>query len=217
MRHPRSARARLARHAVVAPLAAASLLAAVPHAAGAQDRLEQPWERRSRPTLSLEGGGIYSSVGSTGDGALGDGFGFDVQGNVGISALSVGVGYQRSTQQIAGVGDDATYQGIYLEPRLALPLGYGSFTPYVAGRVGRMRVGTPDGVGGSGTGTLLGAGAGVLVSLAPNVQLNLAGLWSHVNVDSPSQAPADGIQLDPTANGVLLRAGMVLGFDRWGR
>jgi hypothetical protein len=201
----------------VRPLAAAALLTlATPLAAGAQGRLEQPWERRSRPTLSLEGGGIYCAIGSGGDGALGDGFGFDAQANVGIAAFSLGVGYQRATQRIEGFSERAVYDGIYLEPRLALPLGYGNFTPYLAGRLGRARVATPDGVGGGGTGTWLGGGGGVLVSVAPGVQLNLAGMWSHVDLSSRTSVE-DGTNLDGGGSGVLLRAGLVLGFDRWGR
>jgi hypothetical protein len=196
---------------------ALALVALAAPAAGAQDRLEQPWERRARPSLSVEGAGLYSAINAGGGGALGDGFGFDVQGNVGVSAFSLGVGYQRATQSIDGVSRRAVYDGVYLEPRLALPLGYGSFTPYLAGRVGRVRLTTPDAVSGGGTGTWIGGGGGVLVSVAPGVQLNLAGMWARVNLSDRDDVALDGRLVEGAGNGVLLRAGVVLGFDRWGR
>ena len=217
MRHHRLTRARAARRAVAAPFALATLLAVAAPAAARAQRIEPPWERRSRITASLEGGGLYSVIGSQHDGPLGDGYGFDAQGNLGIGPIAIGVGYLRTTQPVDGVAEDATYEGVYVEPHYALQIGYGSFSPYLTGRVGRVRFRTPDAVGGSGDGTLLGAGVGVLLAIAPNVHLNVAGLWSQVNLSDATPAPADGLYVDGEGSGLLLRAGLVLGFRGWGR
>ena len=62
--------------------------------------------------------------------------------------------------------------------------------------------------------TALGAGVGTLVWLAPAVQLDLAAMYSNVRGGSGAAA---GAFAGGTGAGAVLRAGVVVGFDRWGR
>lgn len=214
MRRPPLARAR----ALARTLRPHALVVALPLAAGAaeaaaQERPVAPWERRGRPTFAIGAGGLYASSHGSGDARVGDGYGFDVHGSVGVSAFALGVGFQRTVQPVAALDADATRQGVYVEPRVAVA-PYGSFTPYLAGRVGFLQERIP-GVGGAATTrerrTSLGGGAGLLVSLAPSVQLDLAGLYQHVERGGTTTGARTG------GDGALVRAGVVLGFDRWGR
>ena len=208
---------RLVRHAALAP----ALLALAPALAHAQsDRPVAPWERRSAPTLALGGAGLYAGA-REGGGRLNDGGGFDVHASVGVSALSLGVGYQRSTQGLPGTGTRATLDGIFVEPRVAIA-PYGNFTPYVAGRIGFLRQDVPASTAWRASRervTQLGGGAGVLVSIAPNVSLDLGALYTHVqDRDRGAHDLALPARFEGgTGGAALLRAGLVIGFDRWGR
>jgi hypothetical protein len=140
----------------------------------AQDRSWPPQYRRERPQLALVGSAT-------------DGTGFEIMGSVGVSVLSLGGGYQRSTHRLGA--SDATVDGIFFEPRVALPLAARNFTPFVYGRVSRLDRSVNGEIGSLETrGTGLGAGVGTYLWLAPNLQLSTSVGWS-----------------------------VVLGFDRWGR
>lgn len=221
---PAPARAHLVR--LVRLVAAGALLPLLPAVGGAQDRGDDrpvpPWERRSPVSLSLGAGGLYSGARAGGGARLNDGAGFDVHGAIGVSALSLGVGYQRTTQGLPNTGTRATIDGIFVEPRLAVA-PYGSFTPYLAGRVGFLRRDVPASARWEASRdnfTQLGAGAGLLVSVAPSVHLDLGALYTWVrdrDADDVTTQPVPGPFVGGTGGAALLRAGMVVGFDRWGR
>jgi hypothetical protein len=119
---------------------------------------------------------------------LNDGFGFEAQGRLGVSALSIGVGYQRSTHRIAGLEalsgptDPAVLSGVFVEPRVALMLGGTNFTPYLSGRVARLTL-RQDQANIDTDGTDVAGGGGLLVWLAPAAQLNLSALYSALRLD----------------------------------
>jgi opacity protein-like surface antigen len=141
-------------------------------------------------------------------GRMRDGYGFDVHAAVGVSAFALAGGYQRSTQSLRDADTDVTLQGPYVEPRIALAPG-GAFTPYLTGRVAflRQRVSGDVVTVANATRTSVGGGLGVLVALGPAVHLDLAGQYTRFDV-----------RQDAGRNdGALVRAGMVFGFDRWGR
>jgi hypothetical protein len=180
-----------------------------------------PWERRSGPNLALGAGGVYQTGRGGSGGRVADGGGFDVFGSVGVASLALGVGYQRLQHRLPGSGTGlATYQGVFLEPRVSVT-SYRNFTPYVAGRVAFLRQDVPASATYAADGTsvvTLGAGVGTLVWLAPGVSLDLGGMYSDVRAGSRSGAAVvPGPFLGGTGGGVMLRAGMVLGLDRWGR
>ena len=170
-----------------------------------------PWERRTAPSFSIEGGGVYTSM--RGDlERLNDGFGFEAQARLGVIALSLGAGYQRSTHSIANfesLGGDterAVMSGVFLEPRVALLLGGTNFTPYLSGRVVRVTL-TQSQANVDVEGTDVAAGGGLLVWLAPAAQLNLSALYSATRFDESAlwSGRARG-------NALTLRAGVTVGF-----
>jgi hypothetical protein len=215
---------RAARRALPAALAlAGALVMAAPALAGAQETPPPPWERRSTAAFGVGGGALYSGARTGGGTRANDAVGFDVQGSVAISALALGVGYQRASRGLPGTGSgSATEDGVFVEPRVAVA-PFRNFTPYVAGRVGFLRREVPASTAFAATRTnltQLGAGVGTLVSLAQNVQLDLGAMWTDVRTRGGSQVgivPVPGPFVGGTGSGAMLRAGLVLGLDRWGR
>jgi hypothetical protein len=202
---------RIGRVAFAATLALTLAGPLVPRLAAAQRRHPQPWERRSRTSVSIGGDAVYTSVGSRdGAGGIGDGVGFDAHASLDVSALSLGAGYQRTSHDLTGTTRSAVYDGFYVEPRVRLELGGTNFTPYVAGRVGRMRQTIPNATSTADsrrTGTALGAGGGLLVSLTRGASLDLGALWSTLSYSEDRSLPQ---VVDTGKDGVVLRAGLRL-------
>ncbi|AHG89245.1 hypothetical protein J421_1708 [Gemmatirosa kalamazoonensis] len=180
--------------------------------AQAQRHPPQPWERRSSPFVAIGGDGVYSSVRArASDPRIGDGYGFDVHASIGVSALGVGAGYQRTEHDLAGSTDHAIYSGYYLEPRVTLDLGAGNFTPYLAGRIGRTKVSSPTTLSSTATpltGTTYAAGGGLQVWLARSLALDLGALWSRLDYGARESSARDVLRNGE--DGVLVRAGVRL-------
>lgn len=179
--------------------------------------LPAPWERRSPVHFAVGAGGLYQSGRGTSSARVADGGGFDAFGALGVSAFSLGVGYQRSEHRLPGAGR-AVYDGVFVEPRVAVaPLR--NFTPYVAGRAAFLRQRVPasaQSLADRRALTALGAGVGTLVWLAPSVQLDLAAMYTDVRGGGRGAA-GPGVFVGGTGSGAVLRAGLVLGLDNWGR
>jgi hypothetical protein len=200
------------RPSIARPFAIALALTLLPLTAESQRRGRDwpPQHRRTAPALALEASGLFTR----GDrAATSDASGFEVMGSVGSGVVSLGGGWQRSTVRRTAAGQGAELlDGWFVEPRLALPLAVGNFTPYLLGRAAWLTsrppataTGTPERAA-----TQLGGGVGTLVWLAPNVQLNTALLLLDTRLDGGAPAPIAGRSFG-------LRAGLTLGFDRWGR
>jgi opacity protein-like surface antigen len=195
----------------VAASVLATIALAAPPVAESQDcsrrsdcgRAVPPWERRQDVYFSAFASGLYSGLEQSASGR--DGFGFDGGVALGIGAFSLGTGYQRTFHGRSGARATAVYEGVFVEPRVSLLLGYGAFTPYVAGRL--VRVGrlfdrndsddtrSPDGV-------QFGGGAGLLVDVSPRLSVDLGAMYTGLRLD-------DGDAGDRrTTNGVLLRVGL---------
>jgi hypothetical protein len=185
-------------------------------ALSAQDRSWPPQHRRERAQLALEGSGSLSQLSGNAVGSATDGTGFEVMGSVGVSVLSLGGGYQRSTHRLGA--SDARIDGFFFEPRLALPFVARNFTPFVYGRVARLDRSVDGEIGSLETrGTGLGAGVGTYLWLAPNVQLSSSVGWNEVRFGDPGPNAGFPIVGRTSGNNWTVRAGLVLGFDRWGR
>jgi len=184
-------------------------------------RRTYPSHRREPPSFALDAGGLFTSLRGDALGNVGDGTGFDVMGSIGSSVFSLGAGYQRSWHSRPGNEDDVIVDGGFLEPRLALPWAAGNFTPYVLGRAARLTRRPPDTGVGSGepkvNGTALGLGAGTLLWLAENVQINTAIMWQDLRFDRAQGLPLPGSSSRVTGSHWGLRAGLTLGFNDWGR
>ncbi len=189
---------------------------ALPFDAFAQDRSWPPQYRRDRAQFALEASGALASLRGQAIGSATDGTGFDVMASVGVSVLSLGGGYQRSTHSLGS--DNAVVQGVFFEPRIALPLVARNFTPFIYGRVARLERSFETGVGENTTnGTGLGAGLGTYIWLAPNVQLNTTVGWTDLRFGNAGDVSIFPITGRTTGSSWGVRAGLTLGFDRWGR
>lgn len=209
LRRPFRAVRRVLPSAIMLSLVAGDALAA-------QDRSWPPQHRRERAQLAIEGSGSLSQLSGNALGAATDGTGVEVMGSVGVSVLSLGGGYQRSTHRV-GLSD-ATVNGVFFEPRLALPFVARNFTPFVYGRVSRLDRSVDGDIGQLETrGTGLGAGLGTYLWLAPNIQLSSAVGWNEVRFGDPGSVAGVPITGRTSGNSWTVRAGLVLGFDRWGR
>lgn len=202
-----------------APAFALALLGVVPADVNAQSRRDwPPQHRRERPQLALEASGLFSSQRGEPLGSVGDGTGFDVMGSIGSGMFSLGGGYQYQTHRRTTSGN-VVVDGAFLEPRLALPLAVGNFTPYVFARGARLTRRVHDAAQGDEeravSGTAVGGGLGTLFWLAPNIQLNTSLLWQDMRFDRASALPLSPIRASGSQWGV--RAGLTVGFDRWGR
>lgn len=198
--------------ALAVALVAGTVLPAV---AAAQDRTWPPQYRRDRAQFALEGAGSLASLRGNPIGNATDGGGFDVMASVGVSVLSLGAGYQRSQHRLGS--NDAVVQGFFFEPRLALPLAARNFTPFVFGRVSRLERSLDNTVGRTSTGTGLGGGLGTYVWIAPNVQLNTSVGWTDLRFGASDDVSVSPIGGRSTGSSWGVRAGLTLGFDRWGR
>jgi hypothetical protein len=179
-------------------LLAAIALTAVPAAAQG---------RRTRPSISLEAGGVYAAYRGSDFELLNAGPGFDAQANIGVNNFSIGGGYLRTTHDVAGSDNDAVMSGFYVEPRLALDINWGNFTPYLLGRVARIESSTDDL---AATGTSLGGGVGLLMWIAPGTQINSSVAYSATRLTADSGAHTTG-------DGLTLRLGISLFGTGWGR
>jgi hypothetical protein len=205
-------------HAPLAMAVAATLLLQLPSVADAQQRRDwPPQHRHTAPQLSIEAGGLFSTHRGSALGEVSDGTGFDVMGSIGSGMFSLGGGYQRQSHRRAGDGD-AVVSGAFIEPRLATPFAVGNFTPYLFARGARL---TRRVSGGTAertvSGTAIGGGLGTLFWLAPNIQLNTSLLWQDLRFERAAEVSIP--ELPRRVNGAQwgLRAGVVVGFDHWGR
>ncbi len=211
---PRSASRRRPAGRVALSTLALTLL--VVDAASAQDRSWPPQYRRDRAQFALEASGQLSQLSGNAIGSATEGSGFDVMASLGVSVLSLGAGYQRSTHRLGA--SDATVDGFFFEPRIALPLAARNFTPFVYGRVARLERSVPGEIGTLETrGTGLGAGLGTYIWLAPNIQLNTTVGWNEVRFGDPGVTAGFPVAGRTAGNNWTARAGVTLGFDRWGR
>lgn len=203
---------------LAAPALTITLLGVVPIVAEAQTRRDwPPQHRRERPQLAIEAGGLFSSQRGEPLGPVGDGTGFDVMGSIGSGMFSLGGGYQYQSHRRATSGN-VVVDGAFLEPRIALPLAVGNFTPYVFARGARLTRRVHEAAQGDEeravSGTAVGGGLGTLFWLAPNIQLNTSLLWQDMRFDRASALPLSARAVGSQWG---VRAGLTLGFDRWGR
>lgn len=179
-------------------------------------------DRRERPMFAVEGAGLFTSLRGNALGNVGDGTGFDAMASIGSGIFSIGAGYQRSYHSRPLNDDDVVVHGGFIEPRLALPIATGNFTPYALLRASRLTRRPPDDGPGSNEpsvkGTALGLGAGTLFWLTDNVQINTAIMWQDLRFDRAEGVTVPiGSSSRATGSQWALRAGLMIGFDNWGR
>lgn len=186
-----------------------------------RDRDNPPRLRRERPQLSIEGAGLFAMPRGSALGRAGDGTGFDAMASIGAGVFSIGGGYQRAWHTRPLNDAHVIVDGAFLEPRLALPVAAGNFTPYLLGRASRLTRHAPATGTGSEEpeikGTALGGGIGNLFWLADNVQLNTSLMWQDLRFDRALSVQGPGGTGRVSGGQWTIRAGVTIGFDNWGR
>jgi hypothetical protein len=180
-------------------------------------RAAVPQLRRERPMVALEANGVFTTVRGDARGIARDGNGFNALASIGSGVFSLGVGYERSTHSETTISDRSVVDGFFIEPRVALPVAAGNFTPYVFAHAARLTRRVDLANREDLQGTALGGGIGTYFWLAPNVQLSTAVLLQDIRFDRDAiiGQPLFNDRAQGTQWGV--RAGLSVGFDQWGR
>lgn len=133
--------------------------------------LSQPGGAQTAQPVSLHASAFTTQL--TIDGATtSNGIGGEVQLRFTSGLFSVGIGGQLTTHPSLQQGG-ARLAGVLVEPRLVIDVGRNSFAPYVAARLGYVRVlGLADA---STEGFDAGGGAGFIVPLTSRVNLDVGG------------------------------------------
>jgi hypothetical protein len=132
---------------------------------------------------------------------------------------SVGGGMEYSKHAIDGApsGYGLRRVGPFVEPRFLLPTSSNTIAPYIAGRLSIVSVtalvpsSATNVAGGSSTGTTLNAGGGLLIRMAPRVNLDVGisgGYSSYGSVKFPSGTTSGSLG---TGGNFIIRAGFSLG------
>lgn len=166
------------------------------------------------PKFSLEPAAYYATVSGDDFEGIDAGMGFDVQGRLKLTALSLGLGYQRSSHSVEGIDPKAVVSGIFVEPRYEIP-STAAFKPYLTARLGRITQ-SIEGEGSElkASGFSFGAGAGVMVPLAGSVRLNTSASWNNMAF---GEMELDGNQLpdsQTSGSSLALRVGLSFSFGR---
>ena len=166
------------------------------------------------PKFSLEPAAYYATVGGDDFEGIDAGMGFDVQGRVKFTALSLGLGYQRSSHGLEGLDEKVNVSGMFIEPRYEIPSA-ASFKPYLTTRIARVTQSLEaDGSEAKASGISFGGGVGVMVPLTSSVRLNTAASWNSISL---GEIEVDGDAIpDSKSSGssLALRVGMSFSFGR---
>lgn len=173
-----------------------------------------PAAAQSVPKFSLEPAAYYATVSGDDFEGIDAGIGFDVQGRVKFTALSVGLGYQRSSHGLEGFDEKVNVSGIFVEPRYELPSA-ASIKPYLTTRIGRVTQSLEgNGSEAKASGISFGGGVGVMLPLASTVRLSTSASWNSISL---GEIEIDGDAIpDSKSSGssLALRVGMSFSFGR---
>jgi hypothetical protein len=171
-------------------------------------------QRASGPTFSFEPAAFYATVNGNDFEGTDAGLGFDAQARVKFTALSLGLGYQRSTHAIESIDEKIVASGLFVEPRYEFSSA-SSVTPYLSARIGRVKQSLESGSSkAEASGFSFGGGAGVIMPLGKTLRLNTSASWNSLSF---GDAEVDGSQIpDSKSKGssVMLRAGISFNFGQ---
>lgn len=181
-----------------------------------------PVRAQSAQPYSLQGSALY--VGLAGDAYQGtkNGPGFEAQVRWNPGALSIGGGFQWSRHAVTEAGLQNQHVNLYggfLEPRYILPVTSERIGPYLAARLAYLRQSLSiDTLGvhieGHASGAQVNGGGGILVRLAPSVNLDLGVTVGYIRFgDFVVTASSGQRESGATGSGTnfVLRAGLAFG------
>lgn len=170
---------------------------------------------QSAQRWSVQVSALYASLSGDAFNSFNAGAGGEAQGRYTMrNGFSFGAGWQYTTHKINGVASDATLQGPFFEPRFTFVLGDNeSFFPYASGRVSILEQSLSDqGFTATSSGGTLGVGGGVLIRLAPKLNLDLGATAGYTRF---GDASFNGQRFSgfPAGSGTnfILRAGLAYG------
>ena len=173
-----------------------------------------PAAAQSVPKFSLEPAAYYATVSGDDFEGIDAGMGFDIQGRIKFTALSLGLGWQRSSHGNDLVEENINASGFFVEPRYEFPSA-ASIKPYIGARVARVTQSLEsEGSELTASGFSYGAGVGIIMPLAGTVKLNTSANYNRV---SYGNAEFDGDEIPDTelsGSSLVLRVGVSLSFGR---
>jgi hypothetical protein len=181
--------------------------------------LTTPLMAQSAQRFSAQGSLLYVSPSGDAYEGLSAGAGFEAQVRYTPSALSIGLGYQRSSHDIdlgEGFIEDATISGVFVEPRYVIDVGSMTYAPYVAARLAKLTQAVEvEGLEASASGTQVNLGGGLLVRLTTRVNLDLGVTYGTIDFDDVTlEYQGDTVVIEETGGSgqnVVLRAGLTVG------
>lgn len=110
--------------------------------------------------------------------------GIDANAGIVLHRWQLGIGYDRTNHRHDGTDGDYVVRNAYLEPRLSFPGGR-RWAPYVAARFGRSMASYQgvEGLTDKGNGYMAGLGAGLLWSVADQIQADAAAHYARLSHD----------------------------------
>jgi hypothetical protein len=172
-----------------------------------------------RSRISVQASALYENV--YGDAAqwrvneaLPAGFGAEGQIRYTPSALSLGGGVQWTTHDWTDSGKDSNLRllGVFLEPRYVLPAS-DRIGPYLSARLAltKLKLKIADEEIGTATGQTVNGGGGILISLSPNIAVDLGATFGYTNFgDLESNGSPTGLKTGKGTN-LIARVGLAIG------
>jgi hypothetical protein len=169
--------------------------------------------------FSVEAAPSYATLDGEDFDGLDAGLGFDVQGRFGWPAWSFGLGWQRSSHDVAEVSDNLIVSSFFVEPRFQFPV-QGDLRPYFLARVGLANQRLDAVIPGVGTfdlessGLIIGVGGGLAFPVAPSIDVNFSAMWARLSFDDIEVNGEALPDSDSDGSSLMLRAGMSFTFGR---
>lgn len=172
-----------------------------------------------RSPISVQASALYENV--YGDAAqwrvnegLPAGYGMEGQIRYTPAAFSLGGGIQWTTHNWteSSEGSSLRLLGVFLEPRYVLP-ATDRIGPYLSARLAltKLRLKIADEEIGTATGQTVNGGGGILVSVSPNIALDLGATFGYTNFgDLENNGSPTGLKTGKGTN-LIARIGLAIG------
>lgn len=191
----------------------AVLLAATVCSVPAAAQSARPWSAQVAPIYLVLLGDTFEGVKSA--------LGFEGQLRYTKGRFSLGAGLEYTKHGIKDDPDGFAIRrvGPFVEPRFVIPTSSNSIAPYLSARLSivSVKLVVPEAlqdqiIGGKATGTTFNAGGGLLVRLAPRINLDLGATIGRTNFGTVTFD--DGTAGEDLGSGgnLILRVGLGIGF-----
>ena len=168
-------------------------------------------------SFSFSAGGIYAALNGSDFDGINAGLGVDGQLRYHTrGGVSVGAGIQYTSHGIDGFDPNFGVRAFFADFRYSFEnASSSSITPYIAARGALAHYGVSQG-GNSATanGTAFGPAGGMLIRLAPTMQLDVGIVWYSVHFGNISANGTEQPDTKSSGSALALRAGVAFGFGK---